>query len=41
MASESSLQELFHETLRDIYFAEKPLAKGVLEGINYYISEEV
>ena len=25
MASESSLQELFHETLRDIYFAEKKI----------------
>ncbi|HEX5154211.1 MAG TPA: HAD-IIB family hydrolase [Parafilimonas sp.] len=26
---------------KDIYFAETPLAKGVLEGINYYMSEEV
>jgi ferritin-like metal-binding protein YciE len=25
MASESSLQELFHETLKDIYFAEKKI----------------
>lgn len=24
---------------RNIYFAEEPLAKGVLEGINYYIAE--
>lgn len=26
---------------KDIYFAEKPLAKGVLEGINYYVSEAI
>ena len=29
MASESSLQELFHETLKDIYFAEKKILNAL------------
>jgi ferritin-like metal-binding protein YciE len=28
MASEKTLQELFHETLKDIYFAEKKIFRG-------------
>jgi ferritin-like metal-binding protein YciE len=29
MASEKNLQELFHETLKDIYFAEKKILSAL------------
>ena len=31
MASEKNLQELFHDTLKDIYFAEKKILVGLAE----------
>ena len=31
MASEKNLQELFHETLKDIYFAEKKILSALPE----------
>ena len=31
MASEKNLQELFHDTLKDIYFAEKKILSALAE----------
>jgi ferritin-like metal-binding protein YciE len=41
MASEKNLQELFHETLKDIYFAEKKLLSALPEMANAAQSREL
>ena len=41
MASEKNLQELFHETLKDIYFAEKKLLSALPEMANAAQSQEL
>jgi ferritin-like metal-binding protein YciE len=41
MASESSLQELFHETLKDIYFAEKKILNALPKMAKAARSEEL
>jgi ferritin-like metal-binding protein YciE len=41
MASEKKLQELFHETLKDIYFAEKKILSALLKMAKAAQSEEL
>ena len=41
MASEKNLQELFHETLRDIYFAEKKILSALPEMAKAAQSQEL
>ena len=41
MASEKNLQELFHETLKDIYFAEKKILSALPEMANAAQSQEL
>ena len=41
MASEKNLQELFHETLKDIYFAEKKILSALLKMAKAAQSEEL
>ena len=41
MASEKNLQDLFHETLKDIYFAEKKILSALLEMAEAAQSQEL
>src|SRR5712672_1663596 len=41
MASEKNLQELFHETLKDIYFAEKKILSALPKMVKAAQSEEL
>jgi ferritin-like metal-binding protein YciE len=41
MAREKKLQELFHETLKDIYFAEKKILSALLKMAKAAQSEEL
>ena len=41
MASEKNLQELFHETLKDIYFAEKKILSALPKMAKAAQSEEL
>ena len=41
MASENNLQELFHETLKDIYFAEKKILSALPKMAKAAQSEEL
>ena len=41
MASEKKLQELFHETLKDIYFAEKKILSALPKMAKAAQSEEL
>ena len=41
MASEKTLQELFHETLKDIYFAEKKILSALPKMVKAAQSQEL